>query len=109
MVLSALRSDDEVLICSDNDFETALHLVSDVYMPHSINLLNSITSKSKSLTQVEEKLLEWITQRDEFKRGEIRQFGANLNIAERTLSDILNKFIDKNLIHRVKNGLYAKR
>ena len=109
MVLSALRSDDEVLKCSDNDFETALHLVSDVYMPHSINLLNSITSKIKSLTQVEERLLEWIKQRDEFKRGEIRQFGANLNIAERTLSDILNKFIDKNLIHRVKNGLYAKR
>ena len=51
----------------------------------------------------------WHVLINEFKRGEIRQFGANLNIAERTLSDILNKFIDKNLIHRVKNGLYAKR
>ena len=77
--------------------------------PSITYLLNSITSMSKSLTQVEERLLEWIKQRDEFKRGEIRQFGANLNIAERTLSDILNKFIDKNIIHRVKNGLYAKR
>jgi hypothetical protein len=108
MVLSALRSNESEIYCSDEDFETAICLVEKVYMPHSINMLNKYDKSNTSLTVVEQKLLEWMPDDRNFKRSEISEEASKLEISDRTLSDILKKFINLNKIKKIKNGLYAR-
>jgi hypothetical protein len=108
MVLSALRSDESEIYCSDEDFETAMCLIEKVYMPHSINMLNKYEKSNTSLTVVEQKLLEWMPEDQNFKRSEISEEASKLEISDRTLSDILKKFINLNQIKKIKNGLYAR-
>lgn len=43
-----------------------------------------------------------------FKRSEISEEASKLEISDRTLSDILKKFINLNQIKKIKNGLYAR-
>lgn len=108
MVLSALRSNESEIYCSDVDFETAMCLVEKVYMPHSINMLYKYDKSNTSLTVVEQKLLEWMPDDRNFKRSEISEEASKLEISDRTLSDILKKFINLNQIKKIKNGLYAR-
>lgn len=108
MVLSALRSNESEIYCSDEDFKTAIHLVEKVYMPHSINMLNKYDKSNSSLTVVEQKLLEWMPDDRNFKRSEISEVALKLEISDRTLSDILKKFIKLNQISKIKNGLYTR-
>jgi hypothetical protein len=108
MVLSALRSNESEIYCSDEDFENAMCLVEKVYMPHSINMLNKYNKSNTSLTVVEQKLLEWMPDDRNFKRSEISEEASKLEISDRTLSDILKKFINLNQIKKIKNGLYAR-
>ena len=108
MVLSALRSNESEIYCLDEDFETAMCLVEKVYMPHSINMLNKYDKSNTSLTVVEQKLLEWMPDDRNFKRSEISEEASKLEISDRTLSDILKKFINLNQIKKIKNGLYAR-
>ena len=108
MVLSALRSNESEIYCSDEDFETAMCLVEKVYMPHSINMLNKYDKSNTSFTVVEQKLLEWMPDDRNFKRSEISEEASKLEISDRTLSDILKKFINLNQIKKIKNGLYAR-
>ena len=83
-------------------------LVEKVYMPHSINMLNKYNKSNTSLTVVEQKLLEWMPDDRNFKRSEISEEASKLEISDRTLSDILKKFINLNQIKKIKNGLYAR-
>lgn len=108
MLLSALRSNEPEIYCSDEDFETAMCLVEKVYMPHSINLLNKYDKSNTSLTLVEQKLLEWMPDSQNFKRSEISEEALKLEISDRTLSDVLKKFINLNQIKKIKNGLYTR-
>ncbi len=107
MVLSALRSNESEIYCSNEDFETAMCLVEKVYMPHSINMLNKFDKSNTSLTVVEQKLLEWMPDDRNFKRAEISEEASKLEISDRTLSDVLKKFIISKQIKKIKNGLYA--
>lgn len=107
MVLSALRSNESEINCSDEDFDTAMCLVEKVYMPHSINMLNKFDKTNATLTVVEQKLLEWMPVDQNFKRSEISEEASKLEISDRTLSDILKKFINLKQIKKIKNGLYA--
>lgn len=108
MVLSALRSNESEIYCLDEDFETAMCLVEKVYMPHSINMLNKYDKSNTSLTVVEQKLIEWMPDDQNFKRSEISEEASKLEISDRTLSDILKKFINLNQIKKIKNGLYTR-
>jgi hypothetical protein len=108
MVLSALRSNESEIYCSNEDFDTAMCLVEKVYMPHSINMLNKYEKSNTSLTVVEQKLLEWMPDDRNFMRAEISEEAMKLEISDRTLSDILKKFINLNQIKKIKNGLYAR-
>ena len=108
MVLSALRSNESEIYCSNEDFDTAMCLVEKVYMPHSINMLNKYEISNTSLTVVEQKLLEWMPEDRNFMRAEISEEAMKLEISDRTLSDILKKFINLNQIKKIKNGLYAR-
>jgi len=109
MTLSAIRSDNKEIICSEEDFNTALYLVKEVYLIHGINMLNRISKTSKKLNTTQTDLYNWIETKDTFKRSEISEQANLSGIKDRTLSDILNRFIELNLIERVKQGVYAKR
>ena len=109
MTLSAIRSDDEEIICSDDDFNSALFLVKDVYLIHGRNMLNRITKNSKSLNVKQTDLYNWIKTKDILKRSEILKQATLLGIKDRSLSDILNRFISLNLIEKVSHGVYKKR
>ena len=109
MTLSAIRSDDTEIICSDEDFNTALYLVKEVYLMHGINMLNRITKSSKKLNSTQTALYNWIQTKDNFTRSEISEQANLLGIRDRTLSDILKRFIELDFIERVSHGVYTKR
>ena len=109
MTLSAIRSDDKEITCNDEDFNTALFLVKEVYLIHGINMLNRITKKSKSLNTTQTALYNWIQTKDDFQRSEISEQANLLGIKDRTLSDILSRFIDLKIIKKVRHGVYTKR
>lgn len=109
MTLSALRFNRTEIICSDEDFETALFLVKDIYLAHGINMLNRITKSYKTLNSTQTALYDWIMKQDTFKRSEIAKEANLLGVKDRTLSDILKRFLSLKLIKKVKQGVYTKR
>jgi DNA-binding MarR family transcriptional regulator len=72
-------------------------------------MLNRITKSFKKLNTTQTSLYNWIQSKNDFQRSEISEQANLLGIKDRTLSDILNRFIELNLIERVKQGVYAKR
>jgi hypothetical protein len=107
MVLTALRSDDQEITCSDEDFETAMCLIEKVYMPHGLIMLKTFDKGNKTLTTVEQNLLDWMPIDKQFRRAEISEESKRLEISDRSLSDILRKFIDLKYLVRIKNGVYT--
>ena len=73
MTLSAVRSDKSEITCNEDDFNTALYLVKEVYLIHGINMLNRITKPSKRLNTTQTSLHNWIETKDTFKRSEISE------------------------------------
>ena len=109
MVLSALRTDNSEILCSDEDLGTAIDLVEKVYIIHSMNILNKFNKNSKELNPTLTKLMNWIKDREFFKRAEILKEAKKLDIKDRTLSDILNRFLDLKLIIKISHGVYSKK
>jgi len=109
MTLSAVRFDDTEITCNEDDFNTALYLVKEVYLIHGINMLNRISKTSKSLNTTQTDLYNWIKTKDTFKRSEISEQASLSGIKDRTLSDILKRFIELELIEKVSHGVYTKR
>ena len=108
MTLSAVRVDDAEITCSEEDFNTAMHLVEKVYLIHGTNMLNRITKSSKKLNTTQTALYDWIQTKDTFKRAEILEQATLNNIKDRTLSDILNRFVKLELIEKISHGVYKK-
>ena len=108
MTLSAIRSDDNEINCSNEDFNTAMYLVKDVYLVHGINMFNRITKTSKDLNTTQTALYIWIETKEIFKRAEILEQAILLDVKDRTLSDILKRFIELKLIEKVSHGVYKK-
>ena len=108
MVLTALRSDEENITCTDEDCNTAITLVKEVYLKHAINMLTKLDKQSNKLNSSQNKLMDWIKTRDSFKRGEILSIAIANGIKDRTLSEMLNSFIEKRLIIKVSHGVYSK-
>ena len=109
MTLSAVRSDDKEIICSEEDFNTALYLVKEVYLIHGINMLNKVSKTSNKLNTTQTALYNWIKTKGTFKRSEISEQASLSGIKDRTLSDILKRFIKLKLIEKVSHGVYIKR
>ena len=109
MTLSAIRSDDTEIICSEEDFNTALYLVKEVYLIHAINMLNRISKTTKKLNTTQTSLYNWIETKEVFKRAEISEQAQLLGLKDRTLSDVLKRFIKLELIEKVSHGVYKKR
>jgi hypothetical protein len=109
MTLTALRSDEPEITCSDLDFKTSLDLVEKVYLKHSIGILNKINKDSSKLNKTQDELLTWMKSQGEVKRVDIFKKAKALNIRERTLADILRRFVDLKLIRKVTHGVYLVR
>ena len=109
MTLSAVRSDDKEIICSEEDFNTALYLVKEVYLIHGINMLNKVSKTSNKLNTTQTALYNWIKTKGTFKRSEISEQASLSGIKDRTLSDLLKRFIELKLIEKVSHGVYTKR
>ena len=108
MVLTALRSDDENLVCSDEDFNIAKYLVEKVFIVHSIETLNKIGKQSKLPNSKQVRLYEWITEKVNFTRAEIYPEAESLGIPDRTLTDILKKFVNDKMIKKTSHGNYSR-
>ncbi len=110
MVLTALRSDEESLTCSDDDFETALYLVEKVYLVHSIELLKTIGGKSSKLPRTQQDLLDWINSANKnLTKSEILVKTDELGIPPRVTTEVLARFVNDNLIDKVSRGVYAAK
>ena len=72
-------------------------------------MLNRITKTSKRLNTTQTALYDWIKTKGTFKRSEISEKAKVLGIKDRTLSDILKRFIELELIEKVSHGVYTKR
>ena len=107
MVLTALRSDDRNLICSDIDFESAIDLVEKVYLQHSLSLFNHLVDNG--YTETEKTLLKYMPYGVEIKRSDIAKCIDSLKITDRNLTNILAKFCKNNDLKKIKNGVYIKR
>ena len=106
MVLSAIRSDEKEIICNDEDFNSAFKLTGEVYMPHAMSMLSKVGKQETNLTHI--KLLTWIKTKEKFSRAEALVKAKEVGIKDRTLSDILRRFIESNLIKKISHGLYTK-
>ena len=109
MTLSAMRFNNTEITCSDDDFDTAMCLVKDVYLIHGTNMLNRLTKNSKRLNTTQTTLYNWIETKGIFKRAEILEEAKVLGVKDRTLSDILKRFTDFELIEKVSFGVYRRR
>ena len=109
MTLSAIRCNNTEITCSDDDFDTSMCLVKDVYLIHGTNMLNRLTKNSKRLNTTQTTLNNWIETKGIFKRAEILEEAKVLGIKDRTLSDILKRFTDFELIEKVSFGVYRRR
>jgi len=109
MTLPAMRFNNTEITCSDDDFDTAMCLVKDVYLIHGINMLNRLTKNSKKLNTTQTTLYNWIETKGTFKRAEILEEAKVLGVKDRTLSDILKRFTDFELIEKVSFGVYRRR
>ena len=107
MVLTAIRSDDRNLNCSDIDFESAIELVEKVYLQHSLSLFNHLVDNG--YTECEKTLLKYMPYGVEIKRSDIAKCIDSLKITDRNLTNILAKFCKNNDLKKIKNGVYIKR
>ncbi len=108
MTLSAIRTDNNDIVCSDVDFEAALTLVSEVYMIHVLTILSEIDKPKHQFSDYEKAVLDAITQ-NEISRSSILSSVKKIGIKDRTLSDYLNKFTRLGLVQKVKRGVYKRR
>ena len=108
MTLSAIRTDEDHIICSDVDFESAFSLVFDVYMNHVLTILSEIDKPKHQFSEYEKAVLDAITQ-NEISRSSILSSVKKIGIKDRTLSDYLNKFTRLGLVQKVKRGVYKRR
>jgi hypothetical protein len=109
MTLAALRSDEPEITCSDLEFKTSLDLVEKVYLRHSIDILNKINKDVKRLNKTQNELLNWMKSQGKVKRGDVWNKAKTMDIKERTLADLLRKFLDLDLIKKVNHGVYMVR
>ena len=59
----------------------------------------------KRLNKTQDELLNWMKSKGEIKRGDVWNKAKTMGIKERTLADILRKFLDLDLIKKVTHGV----
>jgi hypothetical protein len=108
MTLSAFRTIDGDVTCNDDDFEFALNVVTEVYLPHQINVMRKLYSNNQNLSGAHYMLSKLP---ENFDRGNIDSVyeGANQPPSDKTISNYVNSLIKQGKIARVSQGKYKKR
>jgi len=113
MVFTALRKFENgevatILICTDEDFNTALHLA-EIYLQHSILMFNNLPKQGET-TQFKTgdgKRRFFDSLPLEFTRQQAVEAGKLFTLSARTVDDLLHNATGKAL-EKLKAGLYRK-
>ena len=77
--------------------------------PNIKEILDEVNKDTSKLNKTQDELLNWMKSKGEVSRGDIWSKAKSLAIKERTLADVLRRFIDLNLIRKVTHGVYVVR
>lgn len=110
IILTIIRNNDLIegqteLICEQADYEIAFNIIKCT-IDHSIEVSN-ILAKDKYNLPVREVLL-FSSLNHTFRRSEALDYAVESGIPIRTLDSILSKWIKKNVIKKVSNGVFEK-
>jgi hypothetical protein len=113
MLFTALRKFENgevapVLICTDEDFATALNLAA-IYLQHSLLMFNNLPKQSETthFTTGDHKRKLYDALPQEFTRQQAVELGKTFQLAPRTIDDLLRNALGK-LLQKSKPGLYHK-
>lgn len=104
MTLSAFRSTSDEIVCNDDDFKFALQTVTEVYLPHQINVSMMLYNKYKGLSGEE---LLYVKLPSHFNREDIKA-AYEFPPSDRTITKYLEKLIESGKINRIAKGSYMK-
>ena len=105
MVLSAIRTDESILECSDKDFETAMKLT-EVYLSHGLNVFETINNRKGKLPLNDER---WINSLQiDFSTEEAIKNANKHGIKERTVYKKLIKYVEDGFVQKKSYGHYKK-
>ena len=106
MVLSALRSDKDLVECKDIDFKIAMQL-SKVYLTHGLNIFEKISNRENKLPLNDE---IWINKLDkEFTTKEAITVAESLGIKERSAYKKLKAYSNNGYLMKIEIGKYQKK
>ena len=105
MVLSALDSNDNEIVCSDNNFEIALRLINEVFFDNSYKMLGNMSKKTIKNNNLD---IAYNFLPDKFTRKQGVDVCVNLGVKQRSADNILSKMVEQGLIRKIEHGKYAK-
>lgn len=105
IVLSSLRSNDEVIYCTDEDFNSALKLCTEVYLFHSLDMAEFLTDRNHSSDPVSGLFKELP---NEFDRQTAEKIASKFGLSQRTLTNYLNRLTANDLLIKRYRGSYVK-
>ena len=113
MIFSALRKHEngdmtETIICTDEDFNTALIIV-QTYLQHSLLMFNNLPKQNESMQfhsgDGKRKFFEALPK--EFTRKEATEIGTKFKLSARTVDDVLKSCLGVSLT-KIKAGSYQR-
>ncbi|MBA99558.1 MAG: hypothetical protein CMN34_01360 [Saprospirales bacterium] len=107
MILSALRSDDKEMVCSDEDFRIATTLVLDVYLKHNLHIYNQLNKRSYTLVKPQERLFNEMPK--SFTTKEALEWVKKAGFKARSIQNFLDSLMKSGRLLREKKGFYTKK
>ncbi|MGC6419724.1 MAG: DUF3987 domain-containing protein [Chitinophagales bacterium] len=107
MILSALRTDDKEMICSDEDFKIATTLVLDVYLKHNFHIYRLLNKRSYTPVKPQERLFNEMPK--SFATKEALEWGKKAGFKERSIQNFLDSLMQSGRLLREKKGFYTKK
>lgn len=108
MTLTAMRSDEAELVCSDEDFNIALALVKNIFIPNGLKIYKKVTAGTTKKTTYEVQFLDQVKVGDNFRRDDVKSVAKAFGRSDRLLSNDLHRFMQNGYIEKVKHGLYKR-
>ena len=105
MVLSGLRTDNQVIKCEDIDFDSAMKLTK-VYLEHGLNVFEKINNRENKLPSNEEKWFNLLPKK--FYTKDALSIAKSLGIKERTVYKKLKSYCVNGIIKKKELGVYIK-
>src|SRR5690606_37553367 len=109
-ILSVLRNfeniRDKIFLEVDNlDFQIALSTIKTTIY-HSLEVYHLLDNRKNILPLNEFKILDGLNE--EFNRSEVIQLANSLDVAKRTADNYLKRWVEKDIVVKISNGVYKK-